>query len=282
MLRSTGAKPAARSFRIRRRRPRHFAQCIPRHIGQSARAASITVSNPPGHDDCAAYAPASGWPGSAHPGAWRRGQLSCRSELGLFQSLWCRLDDRAGRQKQGHQFRLLRTTHQLCAPPDPIDVVVLNNVIEHVRDPHSLLTRYRGYLRTQGSIVIFTPNAQALSHAAFRRYWSGLHSPWHVQVLTRKSLAVLAGQAGFQISKMTADEDPGGWAISFQNWWRNFWRGAGHSTGSGFGVMTALALVCFAPVALFALVIGHGSSLLAILRPGTAPEGTQAGIVRLN
>ena len=150
-------------------------------------------------------------------------------------------------------------------PPDPIDVVVLNNVIEHIRDPHSLLTRYRGYLRTQGSIIIFTPNAQALSHAAFGRYWSGLHSPWHVQVFTRKSLAVLADQAGFQVSKMTADEDPGGWAISFQNWWRNVRRGAGRSTGSGFGVMTALALAL--SCARRAVRAGHRSRLVVAGNP---------------
>lgn len=151
-------------------------------------------------------------------------------------------------------------------PPQPVDVVVLNNVIEHVRDPTALLGRYRGYLGEHGSIVLLTPNAQSMSHRVFGRYWSGLHSPWHVHVFTHQSLAALAERSGLQIGKVVADEDPGGWAISAQNRWRSLRRGAAKPGGSGFSAVAALALACCAPLALLAKAVGGGSSLLAIMQ----------------
>jgi SAM-dependent methyltransferase len=150
-------------------------------------------------------------------------------------------------------------------PPGPLDVLIINNVIEHVSDPRGLLERYRTYLAEHGSILLLTPNAQSLSHRVFGRYWSGLHSPWHVHVFTRDSLAVLAQRAGFQIRETSVSEDPGGWAISLQNRCRS--RRQRSAGDSGFSFIAALALVCFAPVDLLAAAVGRGASLLAILQP---------------
>ena len=152
----------------------------------------------------------------------------------------------------------------LYVPPRPLDVVIINNVIEHVRDPQALLERYRTYLAEHGSILLLTPNAQSLSHHVFGRYWSGLHSPWHVHVFTRDSLAILAQRAGFQIRETSVGEDPGGWAISVQNRYRS--RRQRSVGGSGFSFIAAVALVCFAPVALLAAAVGRGAALLAILQ----------------
>jgi|SRR5579872_702737 len=155
------------------------------------------------------------------------------------------------------------------APPGPLDVIIINNVIEHLGDPQALLERYRTYLTERGSILLLTPNARSLSHRVFGRYWSGLHSPWHVHVLTRESLAILAQHAGFQIRETSVGEDPGSWAISVQNRCRG--RRLQSAGGSGFSFIAAIALVCFAPIALLAAAVGRGAVLLAILQPSAAP-----------
>jgi SAM-dependent methyltransferase len=153
------------------------------------------------------------------------------------------------------------------APPQPVDIVLLNNVIEHVRDPQELLVRYREYLRENGVILLLTPNAKSLCHRIYGRYWSGLHSPWHVHVFTRQSLVVMAAQAGYQIRYMGTNEDPGGWAISLQNFWRSFRPKRPRLIESGFGLATAVALVCCLPIAFLAMIGWRGSSLLTVLQP---------------
>lgn len=149
-------------------------------------------------------------------------------------------------------------------PPRPVDVVIVNNVIEHLADPLQLLAAYRSHLTERGVILVLTPNAASLCHRTFRRYWSGLHSPWHVHVFTRQSLTILAGKAGFHVRQLAVNEDPGGWAISLQNFWRRRQR---HGSGSGFSPVAALALPCSVPAALAARASGSGSSLLAVLEP---------------
>jgi len=155
-------------------------------------------------------------------------------------------------------------------PPQPVDVVIVNNVIEHLADPLRLLSAYRTHLTERGVILVLTPNATSLCHRTFRRYWSGLHSPWHVQVFTRQSLTILAEKAGLRVRHLAVDEDPGGWAISIQNLWRS--RRQGHSSGSGFSSVAALALPCSLPAALVALVSRRGSSLLVVLEPRRFPN----------
>jgi SAM-dependent methyltransferase len=150
-------------------------------------------------------------------------------------------------------------------PPQPVDVLIVNNVIEHLADPLRFLTAYRTYLTERGVILVLTPNATSLCHRAFRRYWSGLHSPWHVHVFTRQALAILAERAGLRVRQLAVDEDPGGWAISVQNWWRS--RRQSRQGGSGFSPLAALALPCSLPVALVARASQCGASLLAVLEP---------------
>jgi SAM-dependent methyltransferase len=148
-------------------------------------------------------------------------------------------------------------------PPQPVDVIIVNNVIEHLADPLQLLSAYRAHLAERGVILVLTPNAASLCHRMFRRCWSGLHSPWHVHIFTQQALTILAEKAGFRVRQLAVAEDPGGWALSIQNFWRS--RRKRQSRGSGFGAVAALALPCSMPAALVALAIGKGSSLLAVL-----------------
>jgi len=150
-------------------------------------------------------------------------------------------------------------------PPQQVDVVIVNNVIEHLADPLRLLAAYRTHLTERGVILVLTPNAASLCHHAFRRYWSGLHSPWHVHVFTRQSLTILADRAGLYVRQLAVDEDPGGWAISIQNYWRS--RRQNLRGGSGFSPVAALALLFSLPVALVARASRRGASLLAVLEP---------------
>lgn len=68
------------------------------------------------------------------------------------------------------------------------DVIALWHVIEHMRDPATLLKRAVERLAPGGVIVIATPSPDALQFRLFGRYWAHLDAPRHVNLIPSASL----------------------------------------------------------------------------------------------
>lgn len=47
-------------------------------------------------------------------------------------------------------------------PPDWFDTVILEHILEHVDDPHAILTRARGWLGPAGRLLAGVPNANSI------------------------------------------------------------------------------------------------------------------------
>lgn len=86
---------------------------------------------------------------------------------------------------------------ELALPADSYDAVVMNHVVEHVRDPVGLLAECRRLLRAGGTFVATTPNARSAGHRRFASDWMGLDPPRHLQVFSMPALAEVARRAGF-------------------------------------------------------------------------------------
>ena len=80
---------------------------------------------------------------------------------------------------------------------DSFDCVTLNHVVEHVPDPIRLITECRRILRSNGVLVIVTPNASSFAHKHFGPFWRGLEPPRHIRLFSPKTLSAIAVKAGF-------------------------------------------------------------------------------------
>ncbi len=84
------------------------------------------------------------------------------------------------------------------------DVVLAADVLEHVRDPESLLTQARGLLAANGSMIVSVPNfghwyprtRVALGRFDYDR--RGILDEGHVRFFTRKSFERIIANAGFR------------------------------------------------------------------------------------
>lgn len=81
------------------------------------------------------------------------------------------------------------------------DAVVMSHVIEHVPSPVELLAECRRILKRDGILVALTPNADSRGHTHYGRNWRGLETPRHLQIFTLKSLASIAGSAGYAVAE---------------------------------------------------------------------------------
>jgi SAM-dependent methyltransferase len=88
-------------------------------------------------------------------------------------------------------------------PDDPLgsdfDVVHASEVLEHVPDPQALLRTLRGALRPDGTLVLTTPAAEAITPGTSPGQLVPLLSAgWHMVIQTAASLEMLLRRAGFE------------------------------------------------------------------------------------
>jgi 2-polyprenyl-3-methyl-5-hydroxy-6-metoxy-1,4-benzoquinol methylase len=80
-------------------------------------------------------------------------------------------------------------------PLASFDAIHLGDVIEHVRDPQALLSQVSAFLRSDGVIVLVTPNHDAIFplltfwlYRLFNMPWSHPTPPYHLNQFSEKSL----------------------------------------------------------------------------------------------
>ena len=94
----------------------------------------------------------------------------------------------------------------------PPDVIAAWHVLEHLRDPWSLIEAAANRLAPGGVLVLAMPNPHALQFKLFGRYWAHLDAPRHVHLIPRDVLRSRAEAAGLrQILSTTLDTGSLGW-----------------------------------------------------------------------
>ena len=79
------------------------------------------------------------------------------------------------------------------------DVIRLENVIEHVPSPRSIVALAYKYLRPGGLFVISTPNYRSLSVRLCHEKWQYIAGADHIYLFTPKTISQLLGKNGFKI-----------------------------------------------------------------------------------
>lgn len=100
------------------------------------------------------------------------------------------------------------TDPELSFPAGSFDCVICADVLEHLRDPQTLLKKVRHWLAPHGSLVISLPNVQ--NHTVLQSLLSGnwtyepagLLDEDHVRFFTRREIEKLQFRAGFELQQL--------------------------------------------------------------------------------
>lgn len=115
---------------------------------------------------------------------------------------------------------------QLLKDEAPFDVVVAADVLEHLRDPRTCLAQLRRLLKSEGRIVLSTPNIAhggvlaGLLQGQFNYRATGLLDSTHIHFFTQKSLCDALEAEGFVIEHLSPVE-AGADHPEFINYWQS-------------------------------------------------------------
>ncbi len=89
---------------------------------------------------------------------------------------------------------------ELCSkrPPAKFELIILWNVIEHLRRPWLELQEIRRFLRPTGRLLLCTMNTSCLRARIERGRWMSYEDPTHFYYFNRRSLERVLGSGGFQ------------------------------------------------------------------------------------
>jgi len=135
------------------------------------------------------------------------------------------LDPAAGAiaRGKGHAYACQRV--ETFRSPEPFDVVMMLNLIEHVEGPREVLVKIGKLLSPDGIVLIKTPNIDAADARAFRSsYWAGMHVPRHWTLFTRASFESMLDGTGLRTVQFSYTQGAPFWAAStLASWHRRGW-----------------------------------------------------------
>jgi 2-polyprenyl-3-methyl-5-hydroxy-6-metoxy-1,4-benzoquinol methylase len=108
------------------------------------------------------------------------------------------------------QSRFRLTVHETIdsAPTGVFDAVTLWHVIEHLPAPQETLRSLHARLVRGGILALATPNIESLSAHITGASWGWLSPPDHVILYSRRTLALLLEQSGFEVLHIETARGP--------------------------------------------------------------------------
>jgi SAM-dependent methyltransferase len=140
---------------------------------------------------------------------------------------------------------------QAPLPKDHFDLIIMNQVLEHVPSPTNSLRDVCGMLKPGGELYLTVPNFGSLESSWFGPHWSGLQVPAHLHHFTREPLRKLIEGAGLRVTTWRTDSVPQVTAAS-----REALKEA-RPTGAK-AVAAALPAAAWTPATLMADLLGRG------------------------
>jgi SAM-dependent methyltransferase len=79
------------------------------------------------------------------------------------------------------------------------DLIVLNQVLEHIPDPTGLLARLAEMLKPEGKLVLAVPNVGSVFARFFKQAWINWHIPYHLHHFNPDSIRLFLEHCGWRV-----------------------------------------------------------------------------------
>lgn len=101
--------------------------------------------------------------------------------------------------KKTLKVRLLAVSLGAFRTTERFDVIILNHVLEHIKDPVKFLQKVRTLLNPEGEVLIACPNIRSLMFWLFKERWYGLQPAQHLSQFTPQTISMVVKKSGLVI-----------------------------------------------------------------------------------
>jgi len=120
-------------------------------------------------------------------------------------------------RKNGHHYFCGRIEDYETS--ERFDLIILLNLIEHVRDPGHVLRKVCALLSPRGLVLVKTPNYVSYDAALFRHHsWGGYHCPRHWVIFTQESFVQMVEKCGLAVRSVSYTQGASFWSASLLAW----------------------------------------------------------------
>ena len=143
------------------------------------------------------------------------------------------------------------------------DLIIMNQVIEHVPDPVAVMKKLAEALKPGGCVSIETPNLDGYDRRLFRKsFWGGYYFPRHLHLFHRESLKGLVEKSGLTVVQQSHLLAPIIWIFSVHAFVSQKSKGKGKREGQSFffSARNPFCLSLFTLVDLLARLAGFPTS----------------------
>ncbi|KJU81943.1 SAM-dependent methyltransferase [Candidatus Magnetobacterium bavaricum] len=105
-------------------------------------------------------------------------------------------------------------------PDASFDVITINHVLEHVRNPLEVISTCNRLLKDGGCLIVAVPNFSSLQARLGRGCWFHLDTPYHLYHFSEKGLMLLLREASMtvrDVNHFDAEYSPFGWLQTLLN-----------------------------------------------------------------
>ncbi len=104
-------------------------------------------------------------------------------------------------------------------PEKTFDIIIANQLIEHILDLDSFLEHAKKMLKENGVFLVSTPNGESAYRKILGRKWVHWHIPYHQQIFSKKSMRAILLRHGFILARAKT-VTPLSWTLHNIHSWR--------------------------------------------------------------
>jgi SAM-dependent methyltransferase len=155
------------------------------------------------------------------------------------------------------------------------DIISFHHSLEHMPEQRAVLARARELLSSDGCIIVRIPVVGGDAWQKYREHWVQLDPPRHLYLHSRRSLSIVANEAGLDVSRVYYDSS------GFQFWGSELYRQdiplsdrRSPAVNRKTPLFTARQMAEFDRRAQVANVTGTGDQIVALLVPSGGKRGS--------
>ena len=105
--------------------------------------------------------------------------------------------------KKALRVKLFSKSLEKFQTKEKFDVIILNHVLEHIKDPVKFLQTVKMLLKPGGELLIACPNIRSLIFFLFKERWYGLQPAQHLSQFTPQTISMVVEKSGLVVRNVS-------------------------------------------------------------------------------